>query len=253
VQAKRIRAITFDLWDTIIDDDSDEPIRLIKGLRSKPDERHNLVLVAIRRKKNISSKVLAVGYKVANAAFVKCWKEHSITWTVRERLEVLLQGLECSLTSAEFDALASAQSQMEIDIPPKILPGAKEVISSLAQRFKLCIVSDTIITPGDKLRDLLEFHNLKQYFSGFCFSDEVGYAKPHHAMFESATKQLGVDFREMVHVGDRDHNDVKGAQAVGMKAILFTAKRNNDKDNTSANAICQSYADLPKIIKRLDS
>ena len=36
---------------------------------------------------------------------------------------------------------------------------------------------------------------------------------------------MGVGLEEMVHIGDRDHNDVKGPQKLGMKAILFTATR----------------------------
>ncbi|GIT27925.1 MAG: hypothetical protein CM1200mP41_39690 [Gammaproteobacteria bacterium] len=30
-----IKAVTFDLWDTVIHDDSDEPKRAAQGLRSK--------------------------------------------------------------------------------------------------------------------------------------------------------------------------------------------------------------------------
>ena len=51
--------------------------------------------------------------------------------------------------------------------------------------------------------------------------------------------------------GDRDHNDVKGPQALGAKAILFTAARDQDKDSTTADAICQRHEDLPQIVDRL--
>ena len=71
-------------------------------------------------------------------------------------------------------------------------------------------------------------------------------------MFLSAAEQLGVELEAMVHIGDRDHNDVKGPQALGMKAVLFTGTRDNDKNNTSADAICTDHADLPTIIERLD-
>ena len=94
-------------------------------------------------------------------------------------------------------------------------------------------------------------HDMKQYFSGFSFSDEVGNSKPNRAMFDSAASQLGTEFSQMVHIGDRDHNDIKGPQALGMKGVLFTAKRNIDKDTTSADAICHSHADLPTIIDAL--
>ena len=45
---------------------------------------------------------------------------------------------------------------------------------------------------------------------------------------------MGVAVEEMVHIGDRDHNDVKGPQKLGMKAILFTATRAVDKEQAPA-------------------
>ena len=70
-------------------------------------------------------------------------------------------------------------------------------------------------------------------------------------MFDSAANQLGSKFSQMVHIGDRDHNDIKGPQALGMKGVLFTAKRDMDKGTTSADAICDSHADLPATIDAL--
>ena len=70
-------------------------------------------------------------------------------------------------------------------------------------------------------------------------------------MFDSAASQMQVPLSEMAHIGDRDHNDVKGPQALGMKAILFTASRDQDKDRTSAEAVCERHADLPGVVDRL--
>jgi len=246
-----IKAVTFDLWDTIIADESDEPKRLAQGLKTKPETRHDMVLEALNRHTPITSEELAVAYKVANAAFVKVWQGHGITWTARERLEVLLNGLGRQLPDEELDALAAAQARLEIDVPPDPIAGAAEAIADLATRCKLCIVSDTIVTDGPGLRQLLDLHGLKQYFSAFVFSDEVGRSKPHASMFAAARGQMGVDFSEMVHIGDRDHNDIKGAQANGMRAILFTARRDVDAATTSANAICASHADLPAAVDGL--
>ena len=58
---------------------------------------------------------------------------------------------------------------------------------------------------------------------------------------------------EMLHVGDRDHNDVKGPQQLGMKAILFTASRDVDKGATTADAICESFDELEAAIEQLDA
>jgi len=192
-----------------------------------------------------------LAYDVADAAFNQVWHDLFITWTIAERLQVALKGLGRELPEAAFAEVVAAHQSMEVEIPPDTVDGIADALAELAQRYKLCVVSDSIVTPGARLRDLLEVHGLKQYFSGFAFSDEVGHSKPHRAMFEAAARQLGVAMEEMVHIGDRDHNDVRGPQALGMKAVLFIATRAHDKDRTSADAICARHAELPGVIDRL--
>jgi len=47
-------------------------------------------------------------------------------------------------------------------------------------------------------------------------SEVVGAYKPHPAMFERAIERLGVEPDEVLHVGDSDVDDVKGAKAAGL-------------------------------------
>ena len=246
-----IKAVTFDLWDTVIDDESDEPKRRTRGLRPKPEERRHLIWEALERGAPIRLEEVCLAYDVADAAFMRVWRRHSITWTIAERLDVILGGIGRTLPGADMDRLVAALGRMEVEVPPDPIEGVAEALQSLGARYKLCIVSDTIVTPGVELRALLETHGLACYFTGFAFSDEVGRSKPHRAMFEAAAEQLGVDFADMVHVGDRDHNDVKGSQALGMKAVLFTARRGADKAATSAEVVCERHADLPAAIDAL--
>ena len=112
-------------------------------------------------------------------------------------------------------------------------------------------MSDAIVSPGRCLRRWLDIHGLLDYFDAFAFSDEVGHSKPHPDMFATVAEQLGVDLPEMVHLGDRDSKDVKGPHALGMKAVLFTATRDRDKDATTADAVCERHQDLVAIIDRL--
>ena len=218
-----IKAITFDLWDTLVIDDSDEAKRAEQGLRSKFDERRHLLWEALNTTEPIGLETVRLAYNVGDAAFNKVWKEQHITWHIAERLRVILNGLGRELPNETFNAVVRAHEEMEVDIPPDAMPDAVPVLERLARRYKLCIVSDAIVSPGSCLRRLLENHGLAKFFNGFAFSDEVGHSKPHRSMFESAAGQLGVEISEMLHIGDRDHNDVKGPQQLGMKAILFTA------------------------------
>jgi putative hydrolase of the HAD superfamily len=62
---------------------------------------------------------------------------------------------------------------------------------------------------------------------------------------------LNVSPAAIVHVGDRESNDVYGPLAAGMKAILFTGIVDRDSQRTQSHAICRNFADLPTIIRRL--
>jgi putative hydrolase of the HAD superfamily len=164
---------------------------------------------------------------------------------------VALKGLGRSLPAEEFAELQRKHEEMEVEIRPDLIPGIAEALAEIHGRYRTCIVSDAIVSPGRCLRQLLASYDLARHFDGFAFSDEVGHSKPHKSMFDSAARQMGVAVEEMVHIGDRDHNDVKGPQKLGMRAILFTATRAVDKERTSADAICERHADLAALIDRL--
>ena len=88
-----IKAITFDLWDTLVIDDSDEAKRAEQGLRSKFDERRHLLWEALNTIEPIELETVRLAYNVGDAAFNKVWKEMHITWHIAERLRVILNGL----------------------------------------------------------------------------------------------------------------------------------------------------------------
>jgi FMN hydrolase / 5-amino-6-(5-phospho-D-ribitylamino)uracil phosphatase len=63
----------------------------------------------------------------------------------------------------------------------------------------------------------LERIGLRHHFR-HCFSArEVGYAKPHVRIFETACEKLGVAPRHVLHVGDDPHLDVGGARGAGLR------------------------------------
>ena len=246
-----LKAVCFDLWDTMIRDDSDEPKRAELGLRPKRDERRHLVWRALNDLEAIEQAAVDRAYDEADAAFATVWHDDLVTWTIGERLQRVFKGLGRDVPPDVLDEIVKAHEQMEVAVSPDIVPGIADVLGALALRYRLCVVSDTIVSPGKTLRHLLDHHGIKDWFTGFAFSDEVGRSKPHRAMFEAAADQLGVDLDEMVHIGDREHNDIKGPQALGMKAVLATYVKDRGKDATAADAVCENPEDLPEIIDRL--
>ena len=53
------------------------------------------------------------------------------------------------------------------------------------------------------------------------FSDEHGACKPRPSIFEELRASLGVEYNEMLFVGDNLYVDVLGAKRCGMRAMHF--------------------------------
>ncbi|MHC4243985.1 MAG: HAD family hydrolase [Planctomycetota bacterium] len=246
-----IRAITFDLWDTVFIDDSDEPKRKAQGLAPKPVERRNLVQQFLERHKPISRDLIDLAYNTTDAAFRQVWYGQNITWTVCERLSVLLKGLKRNLPEPEFDELVRLHEDMELSVRPDLAPNITETLGSLQGKYKMGVISDAIFSPGRALRQLLADYDILKYFSSFIFSDEIGCAKPNAAVFEAAAQDLGVKPGEIVHIGDRELKDIDGPHAVGARAVLCTVVKDRCSENTTADAICSNFPDMPAILDKL--
>jgi len=92
---------------------------------------------------------------------------------------------------------------------------------------------------------------LLQYFSTFVFSDEVDCSKPHECVFMAAKKGLGVEYNEIVHIGDREHNDILGPKKMGMNSILCLAALDRGSNKNNADAFFENYSELPTIIENI--
>ncbi len=248
-----IKAVTFDFWDTLVADDSDEKRRAALGLPTKPQARLQLLVDEITQAHPaITPEQIADAFKQANAAFNDAWKKQHHTPSVRQRLQSVYDALDIKFTPNIAEVVRKIE-EMEVMIPPNFVQGINETLEQLSQKYALGIISDTIHTTGRGLRMIMKRQGILKYFRVFIFSDEAGASKPARAVFERAQKELGVPFGEIVHVGDRESNDVDGPLAMGMKSILFTGVLDRGSANTRASAVCPEFSKLPQIISRLDS
>lgn len=251
-KAPLIQAVTFDFWDTLVIDNSDEPKRAALGLPGKAAVREELLAAEIlRHYPAISRQQVVEALALATQRFNHCWQDLHYTPSTAARLSDVYTLLRLDLTPG-FAALVTAVERLEVDIPPDFVPGAADALEALAGRYKLGIVSDTIYTPGRNLRRILEQAGLLAYFTAAVFSDEAGAAKPEPQVFAMAAEQLGVPLTQIVHVGDREANDVAGPLALGMKAVLFTGAVDRGSEATRATAVCRRLAALPKIIAKMN-
>ena len=57
---------------------------------------------------------------------------------------------------------------------------------------------------------------------------------------------------DCIAISERYHNDVKDAQVMAMRAVLFTAKRDVDAAHTPLDGIYASHAELTAAIDGLN-
>jgi len=246
-----IHAVTFDLWDTLVIDDSDELERARRGLASKQDARHSgfATLVHTHRPDCADAEVRAA-YDLAQARFRHWWKVEHHTPPIAEWLAVGLSELGID-DPVGLAALADELAQLEVLIPPQPVPHVREMLTALHGRVPLAIVSDTINTPASGLRDILRQHDLLSFFEVCAFSDEVGHSKPHRSGFAHVADTLGIPIAGIVHVGDRQETDVDGVQRVGGRAVLYTGAIDRHHGDTTAEVTCADYAGFEELLVSL--
>ena len=83
---------------------------------------------------------------------------------------------------------------------------------------------------GEPFRHELGHFGLLDYFEVLSISCDVGYMKPHAAIFEHALEALGVAPEETVMVGDSLRADVAGSQVLGMTAVWKRNHHSHDDD-----------------------
>ena len=248
-----IKTVSFDLWDTVFIDDSDEPTRAAAGLPPKAIQRRKLVQQVLERHSPISRELVDRCYDTADAAFREVWYGQNVTWPVRVRLGVLLQGLGRKLSEDELAELVRLHEDMELEIKPDLLPGIGEALESLKGKYKMAVISDAIFSPGRALRELLRHYGLLDYFDYFVFSDEAGYSKPDPRAFHAVAKNTGCALSEIVHLGDREAKDIDGPHAVGARGILVPIAKDRGGPNSKADAVCRDYRELAAILRKLEA
>ena len=100
-------------------------------------------------------------------------------------------------------------------------PEAAPALAVLKERgYAIGLLSNTHWPRGFH-EHFLERDGLAELIDVRCYTSELDYTKPHPEAFATVLDGLGVsDPRRAVFVGDRPYDDVFGAQAMGMRAVL---------------------------------
>jgi len=101
---------------------------------------------------------------------------------------------------------------------------------------------------------VLEDAGLRWHFDAIVVSDLTGWRKPRPEIFEAALAAVGVGPDEALHVGDSLSADVAGAAAAGLKTAWITrriadpAEALAEHDGPSPDHLIADLGELPKLL-----
>ncbi|MHB8573508.1 MAG: HAD family hydrolase [Candidatus Dormibacteria bacterium] len=105
---------------------------------------------------------------------------------------------------------------------------------------------------GRHMRSQLSHFEVDRWIDCAVFSSEVGWRKPHEAMYQTVLAGLGVSPSQALYVGDRLREDVFGPAAMGMTTVLTHEFRKElPVDAIRPDYVVSSLAELPGILRNL--
>lgn len=204
---KPIRAIFFDLDDTLGDDSTSYPEALAQTCRE---------LAA--RDPAVQAERLAEGFRQASEVF---WRQFDMgtDLSARDVRRTLWRGAceWAGLPADEARIQAAAQVYTRIRVAGhRWLPGAKEALRQLCGRYRLALITNGA---SEIQREKIEALGVAELCPDIFIAQECKCSKPGGAIFGQALREVGVTPEESIMVGDRPDTDMAGAHAAGMRMV----------------------------------
>ena len=127
-------------------------------------------------------------------------------------------------------------------------PAALAVLRGLKERgLRTGLLSNTH-WPRALHERWLDEAGLLPYLDVRVYTSDLLHMKPHRAAFEALLDAVGVSAGRAVFVGDRLRDDIGGAQAVGMRAVLLTGRHPDQLTEVVPDALLPSVAGLLDLV-----
>ena len=234
-----IKAITFDLWNTLFQNISYNNIR--KNLINKFLERNGFKISDAHLNQAFNNN-----FNFLNPRFKTTRFKHIYT---QKRITSMLNELKIELETDESKEINNIVENIMLSNPPELKIGVFDTLSTLSVDYNIGMISDTGITPGKIIRVILKNYNILDYFDVTVFSDETGFYKPHPIAFKTALSQLDCSPRNAIHVGDLLDTDVKGAVDYQMQAVWIRNPQTINPGKIKPDYEISEISEIPEILE----
>jgi putative hydrolase of the HAD superfamily len=236
-----IRVITFDLWNTLFVKKSYSEIRLNSFFNFLKEEE------------------IFIPFKAVEDAYHSKFHFHEVTFEdinfrhiyTEERIKNVLNKLELTITEEKVDKLRVEFESLMIQDPPSLKKGVKNTLEELTPDYQLGLISNTGVTPGPIISQVLKKYGILNCFDVTIYSDETGLFKPHSKMFEIPLNKLNCKASNAIHIGDMIETDIKGANDFNMISIWLNDSNEINLTDIKPNYEISQISDAIPIIKSI--
>jgi FMN phosphatase YigB (HAD superfamily) len=165
--------------------------------------------------------------------------------------EIIVAALrERGIDAGRLDPVAIRQAlSLPFDGRHKLLPGAAAMVRALhADGFRLAVISNTIFRDAECYWRDFAAAGLDSCLAAVVTSVDVGWRKPHPALFEAAMAATGVPASRTAVVGNSETSDILPALDLGMIAVRVAIEE-SPPIFSNADAVATSLEDVPAIVK----
>lgn len=237
-----IRAISLDLWKTLIlDHDQDEARR--DRIRAQAIcevlGTHSLVV----SEDGLYESLRRIDVLRRDVREMRDW-----TLTISNQIGFILTQASVYPSRDLVDAILPRYEAAIFQLMPALVePDAPRLLADLARNYPLSMTSNTGKTPGHVLLNVLDMLNIRRPFTHFVFSDEALYLKPDTGIWKLLVDTNELKPEEIVHVGDSYRMDYKGARAAGLQAILFGRQESLPAGTLAINSLSELAATIEEM------
>jgi pyrophosphatase PpaX len=191
-----------------------------------------------------------------SSAYLAMFSEMGVTWGLEELSQHYSPNWydvyrAAGLLQQHWSAADTAWRKHYSVFRPKLIPGARKVLTAVGRRYKLGLV-----TSGDRdrvLRQLREFRLTKSFHTRVC-SGDTEHKKPHPGPLKFALQCIGLQAAHCVYVGDSPE-DVQMAKSAHVRVIGVLGPFPTEKRLRASkpDLLLTSITDLPAALKQLAS